>query len=313
MSDIFYELDGIKGKGYLVKACFKYIENREEYKLLELTGIAKDGVEAYDFAKYFDNKNVVENVKQMAFNLAYCVTEVGDVNIYLIVDFCNKIHFRKAEKVNSKKIDRLSRFKIIEPTKLDYAELMIEVVNQTDKENWDYFSEGNSQIANEFLDYGKFSRIITKNENGKEIPVGYVQLRVLKELSPQLLYKDLYHLAGLDGVNLWEKNENSSRDLPVYVDVIAIKKEYQNQLDLLRLIPQALSEIIDSIDSTIPPTASGKIYAVGVTEQGRKMCQMLKMEEISEVERVESDIIHVRTLYSSEREDFKTRLNLLMK
>ncbi|QDK70766.1 hypothetical protein [Lactococcus protaetiae] len=310
MCEIFYEIDGING--YLVKASFKYIESQRIYKLLELTGISKDE-EFYDFIKEFDNKKVVENVKQVAFNLVNCMTGGGDVNIYLIVDFFNQIHFKKVEKVNSKKVDPSSRFKIVELTQINYAELMLDVVNQTDQENWDYFSEDDGQLANEFLDYGKFSRVITKNEYGKEIAVGYVQVRLLKEQAPQLLYKDFYHLAGLGGINLWEKSKNSSRDLPIYIDVIAIKKQYQNQLDLLKLVPQALSEIVEDIDLTIPDIAFGKVFAVGVTKQGRKMCNLLKMDKCSEVERVESGITHIRTLYCSERSTFKNNLKSITK
>ena len=311
MCEIFYEIDGING--YLVKVSFKYIEKQRIYKLLEVTGIAKGEEGFYDFVKEFDNKKVVENVKQIAFNLVNCMTEEGDVNIYLIVDFFNQIHFKKVEKVNSKKVDRSSRFKIVDPTQINYAELMLDVVNQTDKENWDYFSEDNSQIANEFLEYGKFSRVITKKANGEEIAVAYVQIRLLKEQAPQLLYKDFYHLAGLDGVNLWEKSRNSSRDLPVYIDVIAIKKEYQNQLDLLKLVPQALNEIVEDIDVSIQDVAAGKIFAVGVTKQGRKMCNLLKMNKCSEVERIESGISHTRTLYYSERNAFKNNLKSITK
>ncbi|MDG4982858.1 hypothetical protein OGZ51_01670 [Lactococcus lactis] len=311
MCKIFYEIDGYNG--YLVKASFKYIEKQKIYKLLGVTGIAKDEEEFYDFEKEYHDKKVVENVKHLAFNLANCVTGGVDVNVYLIVDFFNQIHFSKVETVESKNVDGSNRFKIVESTQINYAELMLDVVNQTDKENWDYFSEDNSQVANEFLDYGKFSRVITKNENGREIAVAYVQVRLLKEQAPQLLYNDFYHLAGLDGVNLWEKSKNSSRDLPVYIDVIAIKKEYQNQLDLLKLVPQALNEIVEDIDVSIQDIATGKIFAVGVTKQGRKMCNLLKMDKCSEVERIESGITHTRTLYYSERNTFKNNLESIMK
>ena len=82
---------------------------------------------------------------------------------------------------------------------MNYAALMLEVVNKTDQENWDYFNEENTQIVTEFLDYGKFSRVITARENEIERPIAYIQLRLLKQQAPQLLYKALCHFAGLDG------------------------------------------------------------------------------------------------------------------
>ena len=200
-------------------------------------------------------------------------------------------------------------FQIIAPTALNYAEFMLDVVNQTDQENWDYFSEDNVQLATEFLDYGAFSRVITVAENSKKVAVAYIQVRLLKEQSPQLLYKDLYHLAGLDGIDLWEKSKYSFKDLPIYVDVIAVKKEYQNHLELVGLIPRALLAIIEDIDDNISDKAKGAIFAVGVTKQGRKMCQMLKMGKCSEVERTEDGHSHIRTLYQSNRADFENNLN----
>jgi hypothetical protein len=202
-------------------------------------------------------------------------------------------------------------YQIVEPVAINYAELMLDVVNQTDQENWSYFSEDNTQLATDFLDYGAFSRVIISSENGNDTAVAYIQLRLLKKQSPQLLYKDLYHLAGLDGIDLWEKSKYSREDLPIYIDVIAVKKEYQNHLELVKLIPIALFGIIKEINESISGSAKGTVFAVGVTEQGRKMCQMLKMGKCSEVNRIEDGQSHVRTLYQSNRADFEAILNKL--
>jgi hypothetical protein len=311
MCKIFYKIDGIDG--YLVKVGMKYFEKHKIYKVLELTGIAKNEEEFYDFEKEFINEKVIEDIKEISLKLVNRLNVPKSVNLFLIVDFFNHVHVKTIEVINSTDINTLGSFHICDPTKLNYAELMFEVVKQTDQENWDYFSEENTQIATEFLDYGQYSRVIYKTVQGKDIAIAYIQLRLLKQQSPQLLYKDLYHLAGLNGKDLWEKSTNSSRDLPVYVDVIAIKKEYQNQREVLKLVPEALSEILDDIDVSIQDVANGKIFAVGVTNGGRKMCNMLKMNKCSEVERVESGIPHTRTLYYSERNEFKKILKSIMK
>lgn len=192
------------------------------------------------------------------------------------------------------------QYNILSPDKaLNYAELLMDVVSKTDQENWDYFSEDALVLAKDFLEYGYFSRVITvhNNETNDDIAIGYVQLRILKKTAPQLLYKDLYHTAGLSGMDLWEKSDNLKTGMPVYVDVIAIKKSYQNNLKVLTLVAKALQELFTEIGSLSASTFD--IYAVGVTDAGCKMCKLMKMTPVSTKLRREGANEHVRVLYKS--------------
>ncbi|USI65385.1 hypothetical protein QR692_10355 [Lactococcus petauri] len=189
-----------------------------------------------------------------------------------------------------------------------YAELLLDVVSQTDKENWAYFSEDTATLAKDFLYYGDFSRVLMFKdpERNSETPVGYVQVRVLKNTTPNLLYKDIYHQVGLKGCELWEENAQLKAGSPLYVDVIAVKQEFQHNRNILKLIPGAMKDIIAEIHNTTHSPFD--IYGVGVTAEGRKMCRMLGMQQVSEVVRTDCQSGQARTLFRAEYHDFITRL-----
>lgn len=192
--------------------------------------------------------------------------------------------------------------------RIDFAELLFDVASQTDEENWDYFREDEYTHARDFLNYGYYSRVIMAKAPGEKqsAPVGYIQVRVLKEAAPQLLYKDFYHKAGLSSVDLWEKCDRLKEGSPVYIDVIAIKKEYQNNKAILNLICQAMMDIL--WDMFLIEKGPYDIFAVGVTDKGRKMCHLLGMEKLSEVERGKGLNLHTRTLFRSDVNSFEKHL-----
>ena len=192
--------------------------------------------------------------------------------------------------------------------RIDFAELLFDIASQTDEENWDYFSEEENIHARDFLNYGYYSRVIMVRLPGEEygVPVGYIQLRILKAAAPQLLYKDFYHKAGLSSVDLWEKCDHLKEGSPVYIDVVAVKRKYQNNKVILNLIHQATVDILRDI--FLKEKGSFNIFAVGVTDKGRKMCQLLGMEKLSEVERGEGLNLHTRTLFRSDINSFEKQL-----
>lgn len=192
--------------------------------------------------------------------------------------------------------------------RIDFAELLFDIANQTDEENWDYFKENEYTHARDFLNYGYYSRVIMAKAPGEKqsVPVGYIQVRILKEAAPQLLYKDFYHKACLSSDDLWEKCDHLKEGSPVYIDVIAIKREYQNNKAILNLICQAMIDILRNI--FLIEKVSFNIFAVGVTDKGRKMCQLLGMEKLSEVERGEDLNLHTRTLFRLDINSFEKQL-----
>lgn len=191
---------------------------------------------------------------------------------------------------------------------IDYAELLFDIARQTDEENWEYFREEEYIHARDFLNYGYYSRIIMARAPSEMhgVPVGYIQVRILKAAAPQLLYKDFYHKVGLSSVDLWEKCDHLKEGSPVYIDVIAVKRKYQNNKAILNLIHQATVDILRDI--FLIEKDSFNIFAVGVTNKGRKMCQLLGMEKLSEVERGEGLNLHTRTLFRSNINTFETQL-----
>gem|GEM_PF-4275062 len=205
-----------------------------------------------------------------------------------------------------------SYFVALPSERIDYAALLLGVVKQTDHENWAYFGEESSALAKDFLDYGYFSRLLMAKhpETFEEIPAGYVQLRILKKTAPQLLFNDFYHHAGLEGMDLWKKTSQLTPGLPVYIDVVAVKQDYQKNNRLLKLVPEAIQDAIEEITERTKSTFD--IYAVGVTDGSRKMCRMLGMTQLSEVTRNEADLTHIRTLFHSNALRYKEGLKKMI-
>lgn len=269
----------------------------------------------YNFEKEIEDTQLIEDIKLFILNYDFRQLLLKEEALVLefVVDFKHNFYFKGFYPVNETYSNfnrsKLGKYFINCPKQcLEYAELLQDVVSQTDNENWDYFSEDSSALAKDFLDYGYFSRVIMMRDykNNIDIPVGYVQFRILKNTAPQLLYKDLYHHVGLSGSKLWEKANQLKAGLPIYVDVIAVKKEYQHNLSILKLIPEAIQDVIEEIHEITQGVFD--IYAVGVTDEGRKMCEILEMTQLSEVTRTEDNVKHTRTLFRSEYIDFTKRL-----
>ena len=290
----------------------------------------------YDFEKYIDCPPLIEAMRKYVaeYDFSQIKTKYEVTILEFVVDDRRNFYFKGSyldseNKYSSALYDYnlkifgkemiVAHSKLNEPyfiqapkSCINYAELLLNVVSQTDQENWDYFSEDSSALAKDFLEYGYFSRVlmVRSPETLVESPVGYVQLRVLKETAPQLLYKDLYHYAGLDGIDLWEQPKYLKAGMPIYVDVIALKQEYQHNNEILKLVPQALQDMFTEIEKITDEEF--EIYAVGVTDEGRKMCQMLKMEQLSEAQRTEDNITHTRTLFKSSYFELDEYLNKML-
>ena len=279
---------------------YKYYDFEEEIDCPSLIKALNEFISNYDFKQF--------KIKNKAIILEFTVD--FKLNFYFKGSYLEKEHYydsarydydvKNLGKKHMSTYPNISKYFVTSPKKnINYAELLVDVVNQTDNENWAYFSEELSVLAKDFLDYGYFSRVLMMRDyrNNIEIPVGYVQLRILKNTAPQLLYKDFYHHVGLSSIDLWEKHNQIKAGSPIYVDVIAVKKEYQRNLSILKLVPKAIKDIIEEINNITEEPFD--IYAVGVTNEGRKMCQMLGMDKISEIVRMEDDTTHTRTLFSS--------------
>lgn len=285
----------------------------------------------YDFEEEIDCPGLIKALKYFVSNYDFKHAETKEVSTILefTVDFKNNYYFKGTYQEGENDYDsaryhcervtlgKKNMLKASENLKyfiqgpngyINYAEILFDVVNQTDHENWQYFSEESSALAKDFLDYGYFSRVLMMRDRNKNkvLPVGYVQVRVLKKTAPQLLYKDLYHQVGLKGCELWEENAQLKAGSPLYVDVIAVKQEFQQNRNILKLIPGAMKDIIAEIHNTTHSPFD--IYGVGVTAEGRKMCRMLGMQQVSEVVRTDCQSGQARTLFRAEYHDFTTRL-----
>jgi hypothetical protein len=286
----------------------------------------------YDFENEIENPLLIKDMKKFAEEYGFrgALTKDKAIILEFVVDFRRNFYFKGSYVegeiyYNSARYARnkmlLGKEHIIEHSKntdsyfvvsptdrIDYAELLLDVVSQTDKENWAYFSEDTATLAKDFLYYGDFSRVLMFKdpERNSETPVGYVQVRVLKNTTPNLLYKDIYHQVGLKGCELWEENAQLKAGSPLYVDVIAVKQEFQHNRNILKLIPGAMKDIIAEIHNTTHSPFD--IYGVGVTAEGRKMCRMLGMQQVSEVVRTDCQSGQARTLFRAEYHDFTTRL-----
>jgi hypothetical protein len=292
---------------------YKYYDFEEEIDCPKLIKELKEFVSSYDFKKFkIKNKAVIlEFTVDFKMNFYFKGFYSEGKNYY---DSARYDYDVKNLGKNHKTIyPNIAKYFVTCPKeRINYAELLVDVVNKTDNENWAYFSEELSVLAKDFLDYGYFSRVLMMRDykNNIEIPVGYVQLRVLKNTAPQLLYKDFYHQADLGSTDLWEEHNQLKAGSPIYVDVIAVKQEYQSKLSILKLVPKAIKDIIEEINKITEEPFD--IYAVGVTNEGRKMCQMLGMDRLSEIVRMEGKNAHTRTLFSSEYLDFTRRLEKIL-
>ncbi len=276
----------------------------------------------YDFEQEIDSPQLIESMKKFA--LEYDFSSVSDegeaIILEFVVDFKEEFYFKglymESEiNFNSARSEFGKYFVTTPKQSFEYVELLLDVVSQTDEENWDYFSEDLLNLTKDFLEYGYYSRVLMirqhKDNKTISVPVGYIQVRLLKDTAPNLLYKDLYNKAGLSGVDLWEKANHIREGNPIYIDVIAIKKKYQNNRNILKMVPEALQSIISEIKETVVQPFD--IYAVGVTDEGRKMCRALKMLQISDVVRRKGEISHTRTLFKSNLGDFEKNLNKIMR
>lgn len=203
-----------------------------------------------------------------------------------------------------------------------YFEKFKEIVKITDAENWEYYSENEREMTLSFLHNGSLSRIVDSCEDfgdgrasgTKHEPVAYVQMKVLNPLAVPLLEDDRYHDLGMSSKDLFLKSSEITKDTPLYVDVVAVKEEYKNKLQLLFQLALAVKEIIDSID-----VMPNEVYAVGVTEEGRHLCKLFGgREPITTTKRSEingegNTCTHERALYEMNSDFLTKKLDKLAK
>lgn len=203
-------------------------------------------------------------------------------------------------------------FELVDVDGETYFDFLVDAIKKTDEENWEYFLESEKDIAKNYLSNGDLSRVIVsdvKHGQGKYDwhvykAVAYIQLQVLKPMAPALLFKDQYHNLGIPSKSLFLNSSEIKKNTPLYINVVAAKEEYQNSTKLLRTLVRALDDILQSI-----PEMPSEIYAVGVTDAGRKMCDIISNEKnisvninkLSTVKRTEDLngklITHDRALY----------------
>lgn len=200
-------------------------------------------------------------------------------------------------------------------TQTNIFEDLLEVVQQTDKENWSWFTEEDSKgLAIDFLDFGNFSKVIYLDKN----PIAFIQLYLLKPNAPTLLKNDTYKKLGLSLEDLKAKDyfEHSIKDFSkfhLYVNVVAVKQEYKGSIKLLFSLLEAIEQIIqENFEHKERPEY---IFATGVSSAGNKMCRLAGMEElsVSECEYVFNNqhIKHKRTLYFTDTTNLLFSLNKL--
>lgn len=152
------------------------------------------------------------------------------------------------------------------------------VVRKTDEENWAYFAKENEQeFALDFLNYGDLTRLIYVDNQ----PVAYINCYLLKSNAHNLLKDDYYHTMGLSLSDLriiYEGRNKSYRRNSLYINVVAITKDHQGSVEILKAIAKALYDIIKHDLFYTTSYSENKylypkqIYAVAVTNEGERMC-----------------------------------------
>ncbi|MFD1901336.1 hypothetical protein GQR36_17410 [Enterococcus termitis] len=121
--------------------------------------------------------------------------------------------------------------------------------------------------------------------------------------------EDYYHEVGLSSIDLRtrylgkEVNQSSNH---LYVNVVAVKREYQGGIRIVKKIAEALEDILqNNFDDNSRPE---KIYAVAVSKYGENMCEFFNFKNISVATRVYGQNINKRILYTGESNELLKRL-----
>lgn len=192
-----------------------------------------------------------------------------------------------------------------------YVKDIYSVVKKTDKENWSFFSEEKEKdFAVDFLDYGELTRLIYVNNR----PVAYISCYLLKPHADILLQQDYYHEIGLSLQDLriaYNGQNEIYHDNSLYINVIAICERYQGSVELLKAVALALKDIL--AHNFFVYKLPKKVYTVGVTENGSRMCQFFNFNLESVAERKYGETINKRMLYKLETEFLIEKLSKILK
>lgn len=102
----------------------------------------------------------------------------------------------------------------------------------------------------------------------------------------------------------------------MYINVVAVKGEYQNDINVLRTLVKAVKDMLENLEE-LPD----EVYAVGVTDLGRKMCSIISNQSklsrdhhlVSVANRTEvlhgETVSHERALYKFDTDYFISRIN----
>lgn len=164
-----------------------------------------------------------------------------------------------------------------------------------DSENWEHFG------VETFEEFGKrmfsnlgtlsLSRMLFQENN----PIGYIECFLIKKEAYAFLYEDNYKEFNLDITDFvvdYSENKDLS-DCALYVNVVAIKKEYQGSPYALSKLSSAMLEIYKQVKSQ----NLIDVLAVAVTENGTRMCELTGMTKKSSHFREMGENSHERILY----------------
>ncbi|WP_321383013.1 hypothetical protein [uncultured Enterococcus sp.] len=178
------------------------------------------------------------------------------------------------------------------------------VVQKTDGENWAFFGEENAtDFTLNFIKHGDLSRLIYVDE----VPAAYVECFLIKSSNLTLLQDDYYHTLGLSSADFKESYSSNQADYSnysLYVNVVAVVREYQNSIRMLRELISAIQDILFNNFVKRPEFIS----AVAVSKEGEKMCESLGFQKISESQRRYRDKINNRKFYCGKTLEVMQRL-----
>jgi hypothetical protein len=190
---------------------------------------------------------------------------------------------------------------------MNYLDMLTNIIQTTELENWAYFLEDDRAIALNFLREGLLSRVLSVSidQSSTTTPIGYIQLQVQRPGAQFLLAGDKYHDLGISSSELYLGFDEVKEGTPLYISVVAVKKEFQNHLSILFKLIECVEEIVQQL-----PILPSDIYATAVTKDGQRMCQLFSehKEPLSSTTRVVCfegiEYEHSRTLYQFESKSF---------
>lgn len=178
---------------------------------------------------------------------------------------------------------------------INYIEKLYQIQKEIDQENWSYFGiESQEEFGirvKRFVGSISLTRLILLDGE----VVGYIESFIMKKEVVAMLYEDNYKEYGLDITDFvidYSECMNLS-DYVLYVNVVAIKNKFQGAIGAILAMRKAVEEIY----AEVKKQRVSDIVSVAVTENGNRMCNMMRMKVLSSVVRDMNETSHTRTLY----------------